>query len=391
MRKDKINENYINYGKFYVFSKDTVFLYSSKDIKENNIISNIENFKEVEGIIEDGFLKTSNGYISINSLIKIENDDQILIEDDEMSNETLIIDDENIDFFEKSKNLFDGYISKKNGANVKDIFGNIIGNIEYMEKVSGILKENILEINYNGNIAFIDSSEISNSHKKSNNEKLKNIQNYRDTEIKNNEHFEGYVNCKFLNIRLGPGEEYSKISTVPKGVKLSGYKKGNWLKVDYNGKNGYVDISFLIKNQTKSDKDNIYKKNKNPHENDKNNRENIIRYAKSFIGYPYLRGSKSPNDGFDSSGFVFYVFSKFKINLNSSVNKQMENGYSIDLKEIDKSDLIFFYDKNNEESVGIILNKKGDFIHSSFGLGVNISNIFLKKYENEIIFARRIF
>lgn len=49
-----------------------------------------------------------------------------------------------------------------------------------------------------------------------------------------------------LNFRTGPGTSYSIISTIPKGTVIDYYSESNgWAKVKYNGKDGYVNASYL--------------------------------------------------------------------------------------------------------------------------------------------------
>lgn len=47
---------------------------------------------------------------------------------------------------------------------------------------------------------------------------------------------------------------------------------------------------------------------------------NIIKYAKSFLGIPYHWGGKSPSEGFDCSGLLYYVFKHFGYNVPASIS-----------------------------------------------------------------------
>ena len=51
-----------------------------------------------------------------------------------------------------------------------------------------------------------------------------------------------------VNLRKGPGKEYDVIDTMPKGaaVEVIGSENG-WIKVKYNGKEGFTGSSYLSK------------------------------------------------------------------------------------------------------------------------------------------------
>ena len=56
-----------------------------------------------------------------------------------------------------------------------------------------------------------------------------------------------YINSG-VNLRKGPGKEYDVIDTMPKGaaVEVIGSENG-WIKVKYNGKEGFMGSSYLSK------------------------------------------------------------------------------------------------------------------------------------------------
>ena len=56
------------------------------------------------------------------------------------------------------------------------------------------------------------------------------------------------VNCSKLNVRTGPGTEYSVKKLLKRGTWVSYQSKSNgWWKVRYSGGTGYVDKQFLAR------------------------------------------------------------------------------------------------------------------------------------------------
>jgi len=112
-------------------------------------------------------------------------------------------------------------------------------------------------------------------------------------------------------------------------------------------------------------------------------RDNIISYAKSFIGTPYLYGGNSKK-GFDCSGFTQYIMKQHGYSLPRTAQSQGESYSKLKLKEVTKGDLVFFgSSKNNISHVGIISSEKGapiTMIHASSSKGIMISNLENNSY-----------
>ena len=68
--------------------------------------------------------------------------------------------------------------------------------------------------------------------------------------------------------------------------------------------------------------------------------EELISYAKQFIGVRYVWGGTSPN-GFDCSGLVQYVYKHFGINLSRTTKTQINEGRSVGRNELQLGDLVF--------------------------------------------------
>ena len=108
--------------------------------------------------------------------------------------------------------------------------------------------------------------------------------------------------------------------------------------------------------------------------------DQLLDYAKTFIGVPYLLGASGPGR-FDCSGFTSYVFREFGYNLPHNSVLQFRDSQPVDsFSDLRKGDLVFFGARNNIRSighVGIVVDVDLDrgmfrFIHASTSNGVEI-------------------
>ncbi|MEO6405456.1 MAG: C40 family peptidase [Ferruginibacter sp.] len=104
------------------------------------------------------------------------------------------------------------------------------------------------------------------------------------------------------------------------------------------------------------------------------NPNDVVSFAETLLGYPYLWAGTSPEKGFDCSGLVFYCFKKFNIN-TPRVSKDFTNaGATVSSLECKRGDIILFTGSDPKSGVvghlGIITeNNNGilKFIHSASG------------------------
>lgn len=128
--------------------------------------------------------------------------------------------------------------------------------------------------------------------------------------------------------------------------------------------------------------------------------DSLVNYALTLQGIPYQYAGKSPK-GFDCSGFTFFVFNRFGIDVPAGSANQYKLGESVQLSETQKGDLIFFTgtEKGSKEvgHVGIIISAKGEevqFIHSSSGgggRGITINSLENPHYKARYLGVRRMF
>lgn len=119
----------------------------------------------------------------------------------------------------------------------------------------------------------------------------------------------------------------------------------------------------------------------------------IISFAKQYLGYPYVLGCSSPEKGFDCSGFTRYVFGHFGYTLGTVAADQTSLGAVVERANLQTGDLLLFYNdgKTKIGHCGIFL-ENGDFIHSANPQrGVVIDNLNTNSYYlQRFVTARRI-
>lgn len=119
-------------------------------------------------------------------------------------------------------------------------------------------------------------------------------------------------------------------------------------------------------------------------------RKDIIEFAKMYLGKPYRYGSYNPEKGFDCSGFVYFVFKNFNINLPRSSIEYKYFGTALKSDDFKLGDVLVFYGHINNTQIGhlgIICEANGmksKFIHSSSGRahGVTISELGSNMYTH---------
>ena len=100
--------------------------------------------------------------------------------------------------------------------------------------------------------------------------------------------------------------------------------------------------------------------------------DTIIAYAKSLLGTTYVYGSKSPERGFDCSGFLYHVFTKHNVDVPRATSGWGDEGVEVPLAEARAGDLLLFTGTDpsirRPGHIGLVVSAEGEpvqFIHSS--------------------------
>jgi cell wall-associated NlpC family hydrolase len=127
--------------------------------------------------------------------------------------------------------------------------------------------------------------------------------------------------------------------------------------------------------------------------------QQVVAFAKTLIGVPYLYASTDPAKGFDCSGFITYVFHHFNIIVPRSSIDFTEVGTTIPAEQAKAGDLILFTGTDSTEHfvghMGLIVSNDQQglqFIHSTSGKqhGVTITP-FNGYYKGRYLKTIRIF
>ncbi len=186
-------------------------------------------------------------------------------------------------------------------------------------------------------------------------------------------------------------------------------EEGDWYKISSEGISGYVskklvktsvssrsliegrediDISAISKEENNSINETLFSETEKS-----TNSVQVAEYAKQFLGKSYVLGGKTPETGFDCSGFTKYVFSNFGYSLGSTAASQNNLGEEVSKDNLQPGDLILFYDegKNKIGHTGIYVGE-GNFVHAANAKrGVVTDNINTNSYYNtRFVTARRI-
>ncbi len=128
------------------------------------------------------------------------------------------------------------------------------------------------------------------------------------------------------------------------------------------------------------------------------NNQQIIEFAKSVLGTPYVYASKDPKVGFDCSGFISYVYNHFNIEVPRSSVDFTDFGTKINPNNVVPGDLILFTGTNSSIRIvghmGIVVKSTTDiveFIHCTSGKAYSVTITPLNAYyQSRFMMFKRI-
>ena len=118
----------------------------------------------------------------------------------------------------------------------------------------------------------------------------------------------------------------------------------------------------------------------------------VLQRALALLGTPYRWGGSSPDNGFDCSGLVSYVFrNALGIELPRVSREMAQTGDLIsDRAKLNEGDLVFFGRSGRVDHVGIYVGE-GRFVHApSTGKDVMVSSLETGYWSGKFMQARRV-
>ncbi len=127
--------------------------------------------------------------------------------------------------------------------------------------------------------------------------------------------------------------------------------------------------------------------------------EKIVKYASSLEGIPYKIAGRDTS-GFDCSGFIYYVFKRYNIEVPHSSRHLAELGTEVDTSIAQPGDLVFFRgtspDNPEVGHVGIVVSKLGEplkFVHASSATSsayVKYDSLARPNYKRRFLKVKRV-
>ena len=202
----------------------------------------------------------------------------------------------------------------------------------------------------------------------------------------------GYISGNNVRFRSGASLSSDIIGEFFFGnaVSITGVS-GDWTAVSADGKSGYVYSQYV--------KEGTYTVQSTSESTDTSAASTqlasgsgalVAAYACTFVGTPYCWGGTDPSTGFDCSGFVYYVYKQFGIELNRVAADQAQNGTAVDASNLQPGDVLCFYSSGTYIGHSGIYIGDGKFVHAaSSTTGVIITSL-AGNYTSRGFVARRI-
>lgn len=226
----------------------------------------------------------------------------------------------------------------------------------------------------------------------------------------------GYINSSSVNVRKGPSTDTEIVTTLilNTGVTITA-QTGDWYKVTYGDYTGYIYKPLISETPAVTNRGNAVRQPETteaqaPAEDEEqkttdsaNNEiptvpsnsaagDQIVSFARQYLGYRYVYGGTTPSTGFDCSGFIYYIYKSCGYSISRSLSAQANTGTAVSKSELQAGDIVFF---NNTSSgalghVGIYIGN-GTMIHAANSKRGVVTDTINSGYYNTYYYtARRI-
>ncbi len=199
------------------------------------------------------------------------------------------------------------------------------------------------------------------------------------------------VTTDVLNVRSAPSTSADIVTRLTKDAtaKIIGINTG-WFKIEMtSGTTGYIHPDYVevvansISSTTASSAAAV----------SGSVRSQVLDYAATFLGVPYVYGGASPK-GFDCSGFTQYVYKHFNVSLPHQSASQYTRVTKVSRDNLQPGDLVFFASRaggSKINHVGIYVGD-GNFIHApSPGKRVCYDSLYSSYYSSHYVGAGTVY
>ena len=222
----------------------------------------------------------------------------------------------------------------------------------------------------------------------------------------------GYINADMsVNVRETASTSATVIITLNPNteVKVVG-EENDFYKIEYKEYKGYVAKRLISDSQVQVTSRSSASRITNEQEKSQASEQKdvsqasstavsqtagdkIASYAKKYVGYNYASGGTTPSNGFDCSGFVYYVYNACGYSLSRLCSIQAKTGTEVSKSNLIPGDLVFFNNGSNG-SIGhvAIYVGNGIIVHAAnTRRGVTTDTINSGYYNTYYYTARRAF
>lgn len=220
----------------------------------------------------------------------------------------------------------------------------------------------------------------------------------------------GVISGTGVNLRSGPSTAHSvsAVSSQGDSCYIIGLNNG-WFKVLYQEKICYIRSDFVELTEfpyENKDSENVPKYFRRgistgtaPSASGSSasaapvnvSGSQILEEAQKYLGCPYAAGGASPN-GFDCSGFVYYVLKQVGLSPYRTPASQFKQGTSVEKENLQIGDIVFFSSNSGRSLTHVgIYSGNGQFIHAPNSRStVSYSDLTSGYWANTYYGARRI-
>lgn len=187
-----------------------------------------------------------------------------------------------------------------------------------------------------------------------------------------------------VNVRANADSSSSRVGGLGKGASITrtGICDNGWSRVDYDGTTAYIHSDYLTTTEPVKEEPTY-----NNSSSSSSQGQEIVDYARQFLGNPYVYGGTSLTNGTDCSGFVQSVYAHFGYSLPRTCTTQSVCGRGVSVDELQPGDLVIYSVYGEIEHIAIY-SGNGNTIHASnWDTGIIETSL---SYSGDIYCCRRI-